>query len=87
MQIRGSQLKSFCEDTTFLNGETKFMYQIANDEYIIGQTSGKIFTLKENKVTPFIQLENKIRFPSELIVEVSGKTRYLLSEPLATAYS
>lgn len=63
MQIRGNQLKSFCEDTTFLNGETKFMYQIANDEYIIGQTSGKIFTLKENKVTPFIQLENKNQIP------------------------
>lgn len=63
MQIRGNQLENFCEDAAFLNGETKFMFQMGDGEYIIGQSSGKIFTLKENKVTPFVQLENENQIP------------------------
>ena len=63
MQIRGNKLESFCEDAIFLNGETKFMFRIADDEYIIGQTSGKIYTLKGNTVTPLLQLENSNHIP------------------------
>lgn len=63
MQIRGNSLESFCEDTIFLNGETKFMFRIADDEYIIGQTSGKIYTLKGNTITPLLQLENANHIP------------------------
>jgi DNA-binding CsgD family transcriptional regulator len=39
------------------------MFRIADDEYIIGQTSGKIYTLKGNTITPLLQLENANHIP------------------------
>ena len=63
MQIRSNKLENFCEDTIFMNGETKFMFRIADDEYIIGQASGKIYTLKGNTIVPLLQLENANHIP------------------------
>lgn len=63
MQIRDNRLENFCEDAIFMNGETRFMFQIAGDEYIIGQTNGKIYTLKDNNVTLLFQLENANHIP------------------------
>ena len=63
MQIRGNKLESISEDIIFLNGETKFMFQIAPNEYLIGQASGKIYMLKNNQVTLFMQLENENHIP------------------------
>lgn len=63
MQIRNNELKEFCKDEAILSGDVKFMFQTAEDEYIIGQSNGKLYTLKDNKVTPFVQLENESRIP------------------------
>ena len=63
MQIIGNELKIFCDNTLLQNGETKFMFQIADDEYLIGQSSGKIYTLKNNEVTLFTQLETENSIP------------------------
>lgn len=63
MQIRDNGLKEFCKDAMILNGDTKFMFQIVDDEYLIGQSDGRLYTLKDNKVTLFRQLENENHIP------------------------
>lgn len=69
MQIAGNErtelpeLKEFCIDEAISNSDTKFMFQTAADEYIIGQSNGNLFTLKDNRLTPFLRLENESRIP------------------------
>lgn len=69
MQIAGKErtelleLKEFCIDEAISNSDTKFMFQTAADEYIIGQSNGNLFTLKDNRLTPFLRLENESHIP------------------------
>lgn len=62
-QSKLPELTAFCTDEALGSSDTKFMFQTADNEYIIGQSSGKLFTLKDNRLTPFLQLENENRIP------------------------
>ena len=39
------------------------MFQIADNEYLIGQSDGKIYSLKNNEIGLFMQLENETHIP------------------------
>lgn len=63
MQVRDNKLEKFCDDAALWNGEVKFMFQTADNEYLIGQSGGKIYSLKNNEVRPLMQLENENHIP------------------------
>ncbi|WP_195476883.1 triple tyrosine motif-containing protein [Bacteroides finegoldii] len=63
MLIHKGKLETFCDQAVFGNGETKFMFQIADNEYLIGQSDGKIYSLKNNEIGLFMQLENETHIP------------------------
>lgn len=63
MQVLGNKLEMFCDDKMLLDGDTKFMFQTADNEYIIGQSDGKIYTLKNRTAALLFQLENENHIP------------------------
>ena len=63
MQIHNNELVNFCEDATLSSGETKFIFQIADNEYIVGQSSGSVYTLKNGVVALLTELKNESHVP------------------------
>lgn len=63
LQIRNNKLENFCEEAALQESETKFMFQIADNEYLAGQSDGKIYLWKDNEASLFLQLENENHIP------------------------
>lgn len=63
LEIRGNKLESFSNDPTLFEKDIKFMFQLSAGKYLIGVSSGEIYTLENNKLSILTRLENESKLP------------------------